>query len=255
MTAISRTKTASQQEKLQRLSAEVRALRRQLRDAQRLATVGTMAAMVSHELNNILTPIISYAQMARKNPALADKAIARAAEGGQRATSICKAILGMAADESTQASEINLRELTAETLQAMARDPAKDCIQLNVDIPPELVIRACRAELQQVLLNLLMNARAAVQGKNAGRQIDISARRRGKAVSISITDNGIGVAPQDVERIFQPFFTTRKAARGNLRGYGLGLTFCRRTVEAMGGQIAVESAPGRGSTFTVQLPA
>ncbi len=253
MTTISRTETTSQQEKLDRLSAEVQALRRQLQEAQRLATVGTMAAMVSHELNNILTPIINYAQMARKNPSLTDKAIARAAEGGQRATTICKAILGLAADESTQAEQVNLAELVAQTLEAMAREPAKDSIELNVDIPAGLAIQARRAELQQVLLNLLLNARSAVMASTGLRRIDVTARRSGKGVVIAVADNGIGMSAEDAEQIFQPFFTT-KNGEGNRRGYGLGLAFCRQTVEGLGGDISVASTPNQGSAFTIRLP-
>ena len=254
MTTASVARIETQQAKLQRLTAEVRALREQLRAAHRLATVGTMAAMVSHELNNILTPIINYAQMAQKNPELSDKAIARAAEGGQRATSICRAILGLATDESLETSEVSLAELVGQTLEALARDPAKDSIHLNVDIPADLSVRTRRAELQQVLLNLIINARSAVLGRQGPRQITISARRQGRQVTLAVADNGVGIGPEHMPRLFDPFFTTKTRSKDGSGGYGLGLAFCRQAVEGLGGQIGVESAPGQGASFTIRLP-
>ena len=254
VTALAPRKIETQQERLRRLTAEVAALRRQLRQAQRLATVGTMTAMVSHELNNILTPIINYAQMARKNPALVDKAIARAAEGGERATSICKAILGLAREDTDEPARLKLAELVQDTIDAMARDPRRDCIDLRVRIPSELALSTRRAELQQVVLNLLMNARAAVLGKDGPRRIDVSARRRNGAVELSVADNGVGIPPQNIESIFEPFFTTGDGSGEGARGHGLGLAFCRQAVESLRGEISVASRPGEGSTFTVRIP-
>ncbi len=254
MATVASQKVETQQEKLQRLTKEVAALRRQLRQAQHLATVGTMTAMVSHELNNILTPIINYAQMARKNPALVEKAITRAAEGGQRATSICKSILGLARDDNGQSTCLHLGETVTATLDAMARDPRRDCIDLAVKVPAELTLTAPRAELQQVILNLLINARAAVLEKPGPRRIEISARRHDKTVEISVGDNGVGISSEHLEKIFDPFFSTKGNDEDTSQGHGLGLAFCRQAVENLGGQISVASTPGEGSTFTVRLP-
>ncbi len=254
MATTSRAKTVSQQDKLQRLTVEVHALRRQLQAAQRLATVGTVTAMVSHELNNILTPIMNYAQLAQKNPALSDKAIARAAEGGQRATNICRAILNVAVDGPVEPTLLNLRAMVGQTLEAMARDPAKDGISLSVDIPADLTVCARQSELQQVLLNLLLNARSAVLAKNGLRRIDVSARRDGRETLIAVADNGVGVDPRHMDKLFQPFFTTKQRSGDDSGGYGLGLAFCRHAVGSLGGRIHAESTLGEGSTFTVRLP-
>jgi signal transduction histidine kinase len=253
VTTTSRARTVSQQDKLQHLTAEVSALRRQLQAAQRLAAVGTVTAMVSHELNNILTPIMNYAQLAQKDPSLSDKAIARAAEGGQRAMSICRAILNAAADGPVEKTPLNLRELVDQTLEVMARDPAKDGVSLNVDIPDDLIVRARRAELQQVLLNLIFNARSAVLAKTGPRRIDVSARRDGREILIAVADNGVGIDPRHMDKLFQPFFTTKQRSDDGSGGYGLGLAFCRHAVQSLGGQIHAESIPGEGSTFTVRL--
>ena len=249
------SKTVSQdtQAQLARLRRENRALRAQLHRAQRLATVGTMTAMIAHEFNNILTPIISYAEMARKNPALAAKAIDRAADGGQRASSIANAILGIARDEQSQEETFALAELIDRTLEAMARPPQRDRIEVVVDVAPDLAISTRRVELQHVLLNLLLNARAAVLAKESARRIEISARRRGGKVAICVRDNGMGIRPEDARRIFQPFYSTKDPGEGDLGGHGLGLAICHDIVTALGGSICVQSTPGRGAAFTVSL--
>jgi signal transduction histidine kinase len=255
VTSASRTPTRTHRQKLQGLRSEVLALRRQLRAAQRLATVGTMTAMVSHELNNILTPVANYAQMAQKNPALSDKAIARAAEGGQRATSICRAILDVAVEGPPEQTAVNILEVTDGALAAMARDPAKDGITLDIDVPADLTVRARRTELQQVMLNLILNARSAVLEVPGPRRIDISARRHGRQVVLAVADNGSGIDPRHRDKLFEPFFTTKPRAADGSSGYGLGLAFCRHAVEAMGGKITAYTAPGGGATFTIRLPA
>ena len=255
MTTTTRTRTKTHRQKLQGLRNEVHVLRRQLRAAHRLATVGTMTAMVSHELNNILTPVANYAQLAQKNPSLSDKAIARAAEGGQRATSICRAILDVAVEGPAESVPVNILALVDGTLAAMARDPAKDGIHLNLDVPADLTVCTRRTELQQVLLNLLLNARSAVLAVEGPLRIHLSACRRGRHVLLTVADNGSGIDPRHKDKLFEPFFTTKPRSENDSGGYGLGLAFCRHAVEAMGGKITVESAPGRGATFTVRLPA
>ncbi len=252
----------SHQEQLARLQSEVDALREQLRSAQRLATVGTMTAMVVHEFNNILTPIINYAQMARKNPALVEKALRRVSDGGMRATNICRALLGITRAGSVEPQTVHLAELVAKTLDAMARNPAKDAIELSLNIPANLKITTRTAELQQVLLNLLINARRAVLAVEGNRRIEISAHRNGGGTVIDVSDSGVGIPPENLQRIFEPFFSTsnsqptgRDCPKATLdsQGYGLGLAFCRETIASLGGEISVESTPGQGSTFTIRL--
>lgn len=243
----------SHQEQLDRLESEVQSLRQQLRHTQRLAAVGTMTAMVAHEFNNILTPIVNYAQMARTNPKLADKAIDKAANGGERATQICKALMGMT-QTGQDVTQVHVAEVVEQTLSAMVRDPAKDCIEMSVNVPPGLTVKARSIELQQVLLNLLINARAAVLAQTRGnKRITIGAHKKG-GIEISVTDNGTGISPEHLEKIFQPFFTTKPSADDETGGHGLGLSICRDIVTQMDGTISVQSTLGQGSTFTVRLP-
>lgn len=248
------TATAQTHEhQLARLEAEVQALREQLRRAHRLATVGTMAAMVAHEFNNILTPVISYAQLAQKNPKLLNKAAVRAADGGIRATTICNALLKITREDADRPVTIDAADLINETLAAMGRDLASDSIDLQIDVPKDLTLVAPRVELQQVLLNLILNARDALLARPAPRQMLISFRRRAGDVIVRVRDNGIGIPPENIDRIFEPFFTTHPDDESN--GSGLGLAICHQIVHAAGGTISVDSEPSKGATFTVTLPA
>ncbi len=241
-------------DQLAKLQGQVAALRAQLARAQRLATMGTMTAMVAHEFNNILTPIINYAQLAKVNPSLATKAIDRAADGGRRATSICNAILGMARDTTAEMAPVKLRELIDDTLCAMAREPQKDGIELVLDVPADFTLVARRVELQQVLLNLLINARSAVMGKPGGmRRIAITARREGDRAVLGVQDNGVGIPSENHQQIFEPFFTT-KAQADDDGGSGLGLAICKQIITDMGGDISVQSEPGDGAHFTLSIP-
>jgi len=253
LSSVTRATAVSHEEQLARLQSEVQTLRGRLRDAQRLATVGTMTAMVAHEFNNILTPIINYARMARKNPALIDKALDHAADGGDRATHICHALLGMTRGRK-EPQQAFLHRLILDTADAMARRPDKDAIDFRVDVPENMTVTTRTVELQQVLLNLLINARDAVLSNSGPRRIVVSAEAARDAVLLRVADNGPGVAPENVERIFEPFFSTKSDGDGQPGGHGLGLAFCREVMTDLGGQISVESVPGRGATFALRLP-
>ncbi|MBN1942784.1 MAG: HAMP domain-containing histidine kinase [Phycisphaerae bacterium] len=239
----------------QRLTRELNMVRGQLRHCERLLTVGTMTAMVVHEFNNLLTPIVNYAQMAQRNAEMTPKALDRAIAGGKRAADICRAILGMTRHNSTPET-FCLRDMLQETLTAMAREPRRDGIDLSLDVPKDISVTLRRVELQQVLLNLILNARDAVMEHPTPRRIEVSARRRDGLLTLTVTDNGVGIAPEHLSEIFKPFFTTKTQPLGGVhrKGNGLGLALCRDIVEGFGGTLRVRSAPGQGAAFTVQLP-
>ncbi|MCL2701319.1 MAG: HAMP domain-containing histidine kinase [Phycisphaerae bacterium] len=235
--------------------AEAETLRQQLRHVHRLASLGTVAAMVAHEFNNILTPIINYAHMAQKTPKYADKALARAVDGGLRAKEICQRMLGLTRENQEKTDE-NVLALVRDTLTAMARDPGKDGIELTLDIPADLHARTRRGELQQVLLNLLLNARHALQSRHGGeKHIRIAARREETTLVLSVSDSGPGVPDELHERIFEPFFSTKPGDDADTDGgHGLGLTICRDIITSLGGTISLQSPPRHGATFTLELP-
>ncbi|MCE5277545.1 MAG: ATP-binding protein [Planctomycetaceae bacterium] len=235
-----------------RLEAQVQALTNQLRHAQRLATIGTVAAMVAHEFNNILTPILNYATLAKRNPSLTDKALTHAATGGARAAEICQAILGISGPGEAQAQHVNVRQAVQDVLAAMAREPAKDRIDLALDVPEDLTVLARPVELHQVLLNLLMNARTALLGSKGPRRLAVKAWTEGGRTVVQVSDNGPGIAPENLPLIFDPFFTTGQRPDGS-GGNGLGLAVCREIVTAAGGTIEAQSQPGAGASFTLTL--
>ena len=233
------------------LRERVELLQTQLRRAQRLATVGTMAAMVAHEFNNILTPIVNYAQLAENGDAvMTQKAIRHALEGSRRAVSVCRALLDLSGNNNEEMQEVGLLDLVDRVLEAMAREPAKDGIILTKKIPEKLRLTTRPSELAQVILNLLLNARWAVLEKGRGHQIIVSAQKSGGKVLIRVADTGVGIPPENLDSIFEPFFTTR----GDCGGSGLGLAVCQHIVQSLGGQLSVRSELGKGTVFTIALP-
>ena len=210
-----------------------------------------MTAMIVHEFNNILTMILGRAQLAlHGDEAARERAIRAAIDGCTRATTICRALLDLAAGDTRATQTVDLVQLVEQTLDAMARHPKKDGIILVQQVPADLCITTRPVELKQVLLNLLLNARAAVMDKGRGQSISISAIRGDGQAVIRVADTGVGIPPENLECIFEPFFTTKDGG-----GTGLGLTFCKQIVESLGGTIAVRSQFGEGTVFTVILPA
>jgi signal transduction histidine kinase len=235
------------------LSAEIDSLREQLARTQRLATVGTMASMLVHEFNNLLTPIVSYAEMAQQNPLLLEKAVEKAHHSGQQAKKICDAMLRMSRGHTGERIDSSVHAIILDALSTIPRSLDRDRIDLSVSVPEGLTIRTRPAELQQVLLNLILNARRSVLARPMPMAIGIQAVRVGNACAISVRDNGDGIDAENLGRVFDPFFSTADPAKGD-GGTGLGLAVCKQIVESLGGTIAVDSTLGEGATFTLTMP-
>jgi signal transduction histidine kinase len=254
---------ASIEESLTRQLAEAQqqldSLREQLTESQRLATIGTIAAVIAHEFNNLLTPIVSYSQFALQSAEsetpdmpLVRKALSKSFQSAEKAGRICTSMLGLARGESSF-GDVNLKALVDDVLLVLARDPQKDGIALRVQVPPDLAIHGDMVQLQQVLLNLLINARQAMLGKSGS--LTVKASLAEDCVRLQVIDTGPGIPEKLIPKIFQPFFTTKGTARkGEARGTGLGLAICKEIVEHHGGRIEVASEVGKGTTFSVILP-
>ena len=248
MSASSRQETTDKDSSVAELRQRIGELEAMLVRAQRLAAMGTMAAMVAHEFNNILTPVMNYAQMALDgDEALRGQAIRQALEGGGRAAAISRAILDFVGREGDAPQTVAMSELVDQTLLAMARDFSRDGIRLIRRIPPRLKLSVRPAELKQVLLNLLLNARSAVMKKGRRQSIVISARRSGSELLVRVADTGVGIRRERLGNIFEPFYS------GN-GGTGLGLAVCKHLVTNMSGRLTVRSQVGKGTIFTVALP-
>lgn len=235
-------------------------LREQLTETQRLATIGTIAAVIAHEFNNLLTPIVSYSQYAlqsaqsdKPDMELVCKALSRAFQSSTKAGRICTSMLGLARGESIF-GQVAVQQLVDETLAVLARDPQKDGIALRVQIQPDLIVFGDPVQLEQILLNLLINARQAMLGR--GGSITIKAQKiDDDEVRLQIVDTGPGIPPRLLPKIFQPFFTTKGTTkRGEQKGTGLGLAICKEIVDHHRGRIDVQSEVGKGTTFSVYLP-
>ena len=241
---------------MQENAAHVSALEEQMASAQKLATLGTMACQVAHEFNNILVPMINYAELALKHEddiKLMRKALEKTIKHGNRAAMIIQSMLGMVRDQAQAPQEVKVIDLVNDCFQLMARDLKKDRIHVKIKIPDDLTIFTRPNQLQQVLLNLIINARQAML--DAGGTLILSAEKGNKTVQITVSDNGKGIETALLDRIFEPFYSTKtKADTPDKQGTGLGLTVCRNIIEALGGAISVESSPGQGARFWINLP-
>ncbi len=243
---------------LETVEAQLRQLQEGLTRSHRLATLGTMASIIAHEFNNILTPVLSYCQMALQNPGdaeLSKKAIEKSLRGAQRAAQISSSMLGFARDADGQQSA-HLPEVITEVFSCLARAPEKDGIQLTLSVPQDCWLAITPVALQQILLNLVLNARQAMRRK--GGELSITAKNDGGALNntiIEIADTGPGIPADILPRVFEPFVTRRDEAIGQPKGTGLGLTISRDLVQHSGGTLTIASTGPTGTTFRITLPA
>ncbi len=240
---------------------QIDGLREQLLESQRLATIGTIAAVIAHEFNNLLTPIVSYSQYAlqsAKSPTpdmpLIIKALTKAFGSAEKAGRICASMLSLARGESSPTA-VSVQKIVDEALLVLARDPQKDGIALRVQIQPDLHVQGDSVQLEQVLLNLLINARQAMLGRGGALTIKAATVDEHEA-RLQVIDTGQGIPEKLLPRIFEPFFSTKgTSADSQVHGTGLGLAICKDIVQHHKGRIEVESQVGKGTTFNVYLPA
>jgi signal transduction histidine kinase len=235
------------------------ALRRQVIALQRISSLGVLAGGVFHELNNALTPILNHAKLGLRNPdpAYRERSLLQIYDAAQRAATITRGMLGL----TRPGGQLGLREPTSlvrlvdEVVLLVKKDLAKHRVRLEVKTNGSPWARVNPAQIQQVLLNLLINARQAMpQGGQIRLGLGLDAS--GRLVELSVTDTGVGIAPADLGRIFEPFYSTKSAPDDSGQGgTGLGLAVCRDIIEAHHGRLRAESRLGQGSTFTIILPA
>ncbi|HVE85381.1 MAG TPA: ATP-binding protein [Myxococcales bacterium] len=230
-----------------------------LRHAQRLEALGRLAGGIAHEINNPLSFVLAnlsfIREVVREVEAPVDlhedlvKAAADAFNGADRIRRIVRDVRAFTRAESACLQPVNLRKV-AERAAELARPVAGGRATVALQIPGDLAVMGAEEALVQVLYNLLANAvQAMPDGKVDGR-IQLSARPGpGGHVQVEVADNGSGIRPEHMPRLFEPFFTTRGAGQGT----GLGLCICQGLVQKMGGRLAVESDVGVGTTFAITL--
>jgi len=244
-------------QQLRQNEERIASLEQQIKAAQKLASLGTMACLIAHEFNNILLLITDYAQLALDNDddlPLMRKALDKTVKHGNRAASMIRSMLGLVTNQPDTCESVKLAPLVTECFNCLARDLAKDRITVNLNITDDITVYAVPSQLQQVLLNLIINARQAML--DHGGTLNITAYNQDDgSVGIDVTDSGCGIEPDLLDTIFDPFVSTKTdAKRPDQRGTGLGLTLCKEIIAAHHGNISVTSRPGRGSTFSLNLP-
>lgn len=232
-------------------------LKLQLSQLQALANIGTTTCMIAHEINNLLTPLSSYADLALANPndkGLTEKVLQKTSRNCRRASKVMESILSVANGETNQKEDTNLYSLVEEIFTCLCRNFEKDSITVHLDIPKDLTIRAVPVDIQQVLMNLILNARDSML--EAGGSLTIKAQDNTDNVQIEVTDTGCGIDPGDLENIFEPFFTTKadKRSSSQISGSGIGLAFCKKIMDIHQGSISVNSIPANGTSFIITLP-
>jgi signal transduction histidine kinase len=233
------------------------ALKSQLTHLQALANIGTTTYMVAHEINNLLTPMANFAALALKNPddrPLSEKALEKVVRNCGQASKIMESMLTMASDRTQEKKNAPLATLVEDVFTCLCRDFAKDGITVNIQIPANLTVWAVPVQIQQVFMNLILNARDAMSPR--GGILTIKAQDAADAIQIEISDTGCGIKPDDLKKIFQPFFTTKTNEKSPSQhsGSGLGLLFVKRIIDDHGGCVSVESEPAEGTTFKITLP-
>jgi len=244
------------QDHLDLLENQFAQMRAQLRQTQKLAALGTTTAMIAHEFNNFFTPIVAYAQHAldTEDVELMRIALKRTLANIASMRHMADQVLGLAKQSDDVRKPIHVKELVDNALVCLGRDLSKDNITVNIQIDSALAVRANENQLLQVLYNLIINARQAMLGKRGRLTVDAACTPDGQ-VEINVRDTGCGIEPGKIERIFEPFYSTKQNAnKPDQKGLGLGLSICREIIEELDGSIEVASEKGAGTTFTIILP-
>ncbi len=233
------------------------ALKSQLAQLQHLANMGTVSYMIAHEINNLLTPLRNYAAVALENPDdrdFVEKALQKTVRSCERASKIMESMLAMSNGQTQEKKNSRLLTLVEEIFTCLCRDFAKDGITVETCIPEDLTVWGVPVQIQQVLMNLILNARDAMLPR--GGVLTIKAAEKSDAVEIEVADTGEGIEPADLNNIFESFFTTKtnKSLSYEYSGAGLGLAFCKKIIAEHEGLISVESKPAKGSKFKITLP-
>jgi signal transduction histidine kinase len=227
-------------------------LERRLVQADKLSSVGLLAAGVAHEVNTPLAVISTYAQMLAKQVSDDDqksRLLEKIAKQTFRASEIVNSLLNFSRTSPTVFDEMDLNRVIHESLTLIQHQMEKSGIRVQLNLEEQLpAIKGNSGKLQQVFLNLFLNARDAM---GPAGTLSVRTYCSGETVGVDVTDTGHGIQPENVSRIFDPFFTTK----GIRKGTGLGLSVTYGIVREHGGVIEVESQPGEGTRFHLEFPA
>ncbi len=241
---------------IQSTEQQLAILQQKLIQAQRLTALGELVSTTTHEFNNVLMTILNYAKMGlrHKDEATRDKAFQKVLAAAERASKITNSVLGMARNRSESFEPTDLTALIEEALVLLEREMRKYRISVETHLARVPAARAVGNQIQQVILNLLINARQAMP--NGGRvMIRLEHAADHDTVDLTIRDTGCGIPADKLPRIFDSFYSTKQGPDASGKGgTGLGLSACRHIIESHRGRIRVESTVGVGTAFTIKLP-
>jgi len=236
---------------LRRRDARIKSFEGELIKANKLSALGELASSIAHEIKN---PLISIQGFARRIGTTEDrdkleKYAKFIEQEADRLTQVLTKLLGFSRMDEPKKDFLNMNDIVDDTVLFMEHHLTRfKNVEIAVEKEPDLpLVQVDRIHVQQTVVNILMNAAQAMPG---GGKILIKTGRGDQYVFISITDTGVGIKEKDLEKIFEPFFTTKEKEQGT----GLGLSLCKRLIEANAGKIEVESKVGEGTTFTIMIP-
>ena len=232
---------------------ELRSTREQLIRSGKLAAMGELVSGVAHEINNPLTSILGHTQLLlRRDLDLTVKESLDLVYGEtQRVARIVQNLLSFAREQPPQDLPLSINETVTRTLEMRSYDLGADNVELVTILDPgKPAVFGDLQQLMQVFLNIVSNAQQAMVAAHGRGRLEVKSSRAGGNVRVTFTDDGPGIPTDVIDRVFDPFFTTKGVGKGT----GLGLSICYGIVKEHGGSISVESTPGKGSTFIVELP-
>jgi C4-dicarboxylate-specific signal transduction histidine kinase len=248
-----------QMEEQRRTQEALQMARADLTRVARITTIGELTASIAHEVNQPLAAVVANADacvawlgLAEPDLTEARAAAGRAVQGATRASEVIARIRSLIRKGGTEREPVELNHVIEETIALAGAQASRNDVAIAADLAPELPrVMGDKIQLQQVLLNLMVNAIEALSGADdRERQLTIrSAAPDGISVRVSFEDNGKGIPPETMARLFEPFFTTRR------QGIGMGLAISRSIIEAHGGRLWADSVPNQGAVFQFLLPA
>lgn len=245
------------EEQVKQRTEELVEVQRQLIHAEKLATVGTLAGGVAHEINNPLTAILTNVQMLLSidNPMDADsrESLELIEEATKRCRTIVQKLMTYARKplQPTEMKTVDLLKIARDVVSFIAYQLEQENIKVMIKAGEEdYLVTGNQNELEQLLTNILLNAKDAIKQLKKDGRIDIQFSKIREKIKVEIRDDGIGIPGQIISKIFDPFFTTKDVGKG----VGLGLSICQGIVEKHHGMISVQSEVNKGAVFTIHLP-